>query len=69
MKIIYTFIWRTANILFDRKTKEKSTVLGRFLSIEKRGEEKKRKDKEDNPLASSRERKRMYKSNKITNND
>lgn len=45
MKIICTFIWRTANILFDRKTKEKNTVLGRFLSIEKRGEERKERQR------------------------
>lgn len=52
----------------------RKTLFGRFLKHSENVLKLEKKDKgrereRDNPLARSRERKRMYKSNKITNDD
>ena len=56
--------------------RKKETLFGRFLKhsenvlkLEKKDKGRERERERDNPLARSRERKRLYKSNKITNDD
>lgn len=72
---MYIFL-KTANrsSLFDQEKRKKGTLFGRFLKHSKNVKIKKKdkgreRERGDNSLARSRERKRMYKSNKITNDD